>query len=145
MCPDLHLLLRPERCASFSFPLQGLPAHPDVPGWLQSAIQTAHGISPPPKDCPDRGAVRWQSLLKTPLSNLATPAGHLTVITPQYTFTPWPGDNEIFIEYVLSVYSVACTSFKCVLRQFYLLYLRQQRTYLLNALHMMLTKHVTRC
>lgn len=132
-------MLGPELWASSAFPLQGWPAHPDVPGWLQPAIQMGHGISPLPKDRPDGWAVRWQSLLKTPLSNVASPASVLTVSAPQYTFTPWPGDDEIFTEYVhlLNVYSVACTSFKCVLGQFYLSHLRRQRTYLLNALCMM--------
>lgn len=94
-------------------------------------------IEPPffPKDSPNSSAVGWWFLLKTPLSNLATPTSCLTLITPQYTFTPWPGDNEISIEYVhlLNVSSVACTSFKRGLWQFYLSHLRWQRTYLLNA------------
>lgn len=54
--------------------------------------------------------------LDTLLPNLATSTDcvSLSLITLQYTFTPWPVDNEILMEYVhlLKVYSVACTSFK---------------------------------
>lgn len=118
--------------ALLSLSRNGLP-RPSVPGLLQTIVQMVHGIYLPPK-FPDQPAVRWWFLLKVPLSNLTTPTSWLTLITPQSTHSPWPVDNEVFIEYVhlLNVYSVAGTFFKCVLWQFYLSHLRWQRTYILN-------------